>query len=89
MAPTGLSQKHTVEVITDRKPVTKKSPSDLRQQPVKKPAAKPTPKPGDGLSHRLVKRGINAQHASDWDTNQNPINGILQNKRRQSYIHQI
>ena len=81
--------KHTVEVITDRKPATEKSSSDLRQQPVKKPAAKPTPKRGDGLSHRLVKRGINAQHASDCDTNQNPINGILQNKRRQSYIHQI
>ena len=33
--------KHTVEVITDRKPSTKKSASDTRQQPVKKPAAKP------------------------------------------------
>ena len=85
----STESKHTVEVITDRKPATKKSSSDPRRQPVKKPAAKPTPKRGDGLSHRLVKRGINAQHASDCDTNQNPINGILQNKRRQSYIHQI
>ena len=84
-----IESKHTVDVITERKPATKKSSSDLRQQPVKKSAAKPTPKRGDGLSHRLVKRGINAQHVSDWDTNQNPINGILQNKRRQSYIHQI
>ena len=81
--------KHTVEVITDRKPSTKKSASDTRQQPVKKPAAKPTPKRGDGLSHRLVKRGINAQHASDCDTNRNPMNGVLQNKRRQSYTQQI
>ena len=85
----STESKHTVEVITDRKPAPKKSSSDPRRQPVKKPAAKPAPKRGDGLSHRLVKRGINAQHASDCDTNQNSINGILQNKRRQSYIHQI
>ena len=85
----STESKHAVEVITDRKPAPKKSSSDLRRQPVKKPAAKPTPKRGDGLSHRLVKRGINAQHVSGCDTNQNSINGILQNKRRQSYIHQI
>ena len=47
------------------------------------------PKRGDGLSHRLVKRGINAQHASDCDTNRNPMNGVPQNKRRQSYTQQI
>ena len=81
--------KHTVEVITNIKPSTQKSTSDMRQQPVKKPAAKPTPKRGDGLSHRLVKRGIHAQHASDGDTNRNPMNGVLQNKRRQSYTQQI
>ena len=66
--------KHTVEVITDRKPSTKKSTSDTRQQPVKKPATKSTPKRGDGLSHRLVKRGINAQHVSDCNTNRNSMN---------------
>ena len=53
----STESKHTVEVITDRKPAPKKSSSDPRRQPVKKPAAKPAPKRGDGLSHRLVKRG--------------------------------
>ena len=81
--------KHTVEVITDRKPTPKKSSSDPRRQPTKKPTAKPAPKRGDGLSHHLVKRGINAQHVSSCATNKNSVNEILQNKRRQSYTHQI
>ena len=41
------------------------------------------------ISHYLVKRGINAQHVSCCATNKNSVNEILQNKRRQSYIHQI
>ena len=76
-------------MTTDRKPAPKKSSSDPRRQSAKKPTAKPAPKRGDGLSHHLVKGGINAQHVSSCDTNQNSVNEILQNKRRQSYIHQI
>ena len=89
--PRALStkSKHTVEATTDRKPAPKKSSSDLRRQSAKKPTAKPAPKRGDGLSHHLVKGGINAQHVSSCATNQNSVNEILQNKRRQSYIHQI
>ena len=85
----STESKHTVEEITDRKPTPKKSSSDPRRQSTKKPTAKPAPKRGDGLSHHLVKRGINAQHVSSCATNKNSVNEILQNKRRQSYIHQI
>ena len=85
----STKSKHSVEVTTDRKPTPKKSSSDLRRQSAKKPTPKPAPKRGDGLSHRLVKGGINAQHVSNCATNQNSVNEILQNKRRQSYIHQI
>ena len=85
----STKSKHTVEATTDRKPAPKKSSSDPRRQSAKKPTAKPAPKRGDGLSHHLVKGGINAQHVSSCATNQNSVNEILQNKRRQSYIHQI
>ena len=87
-APSTKS-KHSVEVTTDRKPTPKKSAGDLRRQSAKKPTPKPAPKRGDGLSHHLVKGGINAQHVSNCAANQNSVNEILQNKRRQSYIHQI
>ena len=85
----STKSKHSVEATTDRKPTPKKSSSDLRRQSAKKPTPKPAPKRGDGLSHHLVKGGINAQHVSNCATNQNSVNEILQNKRRQSYIHQI
>ena len=85
----STKSKHTVEATTDRKPAPKKSYSDPRRQSAKKPTAKPAPKRGDGLSHHLVKGGINAQHVSSCAANQNSVNEILQNKRRQSYIHQI
>ena len=87
-APSTKS-KHSVEVTTDRKPTPKKSAGDLRRQSAKKPTPKPAPKRGDGLSHHLVKGGINAQHVSNCAANQNSVNEILQSKRRQSYIHQI
>ena len=87
-APSTKS-KHSVEVTTDSKPTPKKSAGDLRRQSAKKLTPKPAPKRGDGLSHHLVKGGINAQHVSNCAANQNSVNEILQNKRRQSYIHQI
>ena len=78
----STKSKHTVEEITDRKPTPKKSSSDPRRQSTKKPTAKPAPKRGDGLSHHLVKRGINAQHVSSCATNKNSVNEILQDKRQ-------
>ena len=84
-----IKSTHTVEEIHDMKPSPRKSSSDLRRKVTKKPAAKPAPKRGDGLSHHLVKRGINAQHVSCCATNKNSVNEILQNKRWQSYIHQL
>ena len=78
----STKSKHSAEVITDRKPTPKKSAGDLRRLLAKKPTPKPAPKRGDGLSHRLVKGGINAQHVSNCSANPNSVNEILQNKRR-------
>ena len=61
----STKSKHSVEATTDRKPTPKKSSSDLRRQLAKKPTPKPAPRRGDGLSHHLVKGGINAQHVSN------------------------
>ena len=79
----------TVDEIPEKKPSPKKKSGDSRQKLPRKPVARAAPKRGDGLSHYLAKREINAQHVSCGAANKSSVNEILRNQRRQSHFHHL
>ena len=79
----------TADEIPETKTPPKKKSSDSRQKLPRKPVPRAAPKRGDGLSHCLARREVNAHHVSSGAANKNSVNEILRNKRRQSHFHHL